>query len=801
MPRRLAVDPNEPSPLVKLKLRSKPEEEACKRLIEDMKRSLKGGLALDYYRRMEINHDARESWWENQSDDGRKWGRAPLRTGARRSSPGDEVEAYPWNGASDVRLRLIDTVIRERSDFCRLAVQRRQERLGPRNAAPDEDPQMKAMAWGQTFAYYEDETRKNFRREVARWKDIAEEYGCGVMFTGWHRDLELVPMELSIDEIVQALVKAAMEQAAQMRGEIAQENEGAEVGGSEEQLSEEEQQLITQNVEQRLMDMRADPKQLKLFAETLKALDANMPESEAMRLARELRVNAAATYYAVDAKDEVPEWRALTPFVDIFFPPTAVDLQKHWGCMVEWVTRSELEARKTSQGYDEAWVKSVLEAGPGLSLDLSGMGITNHAWLLSGGHVRCGVKTADPMAKTDQDEFQILHLYYRPEAIDGVRALCHTVLHGKVLTGCGLHEVCPFDHGELPFQSHVTQLGAPYLLASKGAGELTSTLQQNRKDHVDSLSDDADLRVKPPMQVPHMAEGKRFRWAPGHQIVSRNPNMGVVTVLNPQTDARGTAQAQQLSKELFDEFWARGPLVDPEVKMAARQMLVSDFLEDVLAVRKQTFKLIQQFVPDELQAAFVGGLPVDLRVTKKEIQGQLSLEMDFDAADFDSSKTKEFVESAELVSRMDHTRLVNTEPFVRALMAKLMPAQAKALVASADKRAQDEAKDEQRIVGEILTGTQFDERESYKPGDHATRLETLKRIFGVQVNDKGDIMGLTPLGAQGNPTKAQQLLTTDQDVNERIANRLRFHALQLGQQRNAITGRNQVKPVTTEEAA
>jgi len=220
----------------------------------------------------------------------------------------------------------------------------------------------------------------------------------------------------------------------------------------------------------------------------------------------------------------------------------------------------------------------------------------------------------------------------------------------------------------------------------------------------------------------------------------------------------------------------------------------------VLAVRKQTFKLIQQFVPDELQAAFVGGLPVDLRVTKAEIQGQLSLEMDFDAADFDSSKTKEFMESAELVGRLDPTGLLNREPFMRALMAKLMPAQAKALVATSDKRAQEEAKDEQRIASEILSGTQFDERESYKPGDHATRLATLKRIFGVQVNDKGEIMGLTPLSAKG-PTRAQKLLTEDQDVQERIANRLRFHALQLGQQQNAITGRNQVKPVTEQEAA
>lgn len=787
--------------MVKLKLHSKPDAAACTRMIEDMKQALKGAHALNYYARMELNHDARECWWENQSDDGRKWGRATPRTGARRSNPGEEVEAYPWNGASDVRLRLIDTVIRERSNFCRLAVQRRQERLGPRNAAPDEDPQMKAMLWGQTFAYYEDETRAQFRREVARWKDTAEEYGCGVLFTGWRRDLELVPMELSIEEIVQALVKTAMEQAAMMRGEIAQENEGGEAGGAESQLSEQEVALITQNVEQRLMEMRADPKQLKLFAETLKALDANMPESEAMRLARELRVNAAAQYYAVDAKDEAPEWRALTWFVDFFAPPTAADLQRHWGCMVEWVTRAELVARKTSMGYDASWVDKVLEAGPGLSLDLSALGITNHSWLLTGGHVRCGLKAVDTTTKRNQDEFQLLHLYYRPEAMDGVRALCHTVLHGKVMEGCGLHEVCPFDHGELPFRAHVTELGAPYLLASKGAGELSFTLQNNRKDHVDALSDDADLRVKPPMQVPHMAEGKRFRWAPGHQIVSRNPNMGVVTVLNPQTDARGTANAQQLSKELFDEFWARGPLVDPEVKLAARQMLVSDFLEDVLAVRKQTFKLIQQFVPEQIQAAFVGGLPVDLHVTKQEIQGQLSLEMDFDAADFDSSKTKEFMESAELIGRLDPTGLLNREPFMKALMAKLMPAQAKALVASTDKRAQDEAKDEQRIVGEILTGTQFDEPGSYKPGDHATRLETLKRIFGVRVNDKGEIMDMTPLGAQGNPTKAQQLLQTDQDVNERISNRLKFHALQLGQQQNAITGRQQVKPVTEREAA
>jgi len=297
MPRRLAVDPNEPSPLVKLTLHSKPDAAACATMIEDMKRSLKGANALDYYTRMELNHDARECYWENQSDDGRKWGKVPPRTGARRSRPGDEIEAYPWNGASDVRLRLVDTVIRERSDFCRLAVQRRQERLGPRNASPDEDPQMKAMVWGQTFAYYEDETRANFRREIARWKDITEEYGCGILFTGWHRDLELVPMELSIEEIVNAAMRAAMQSAEEQVQalHLAQ-------GGTEDtvpELSEEEQALIRQDVELRLEEMRADPKQLQRFVDTLKGLDDAMPDSEAKRLARELKTNAAAMYYAV----------------------------------------------------------------------------------------------------------------------------------------------------------------------------------------------------------------------------------------------------------------------------------------------------------------------------------------------------------------------------------------------------------------------------------------------------------------------------------------------------------------------
>ena len=167
-PMPTVITPNT-SPLSALAARKKPTPAEINALIAAMKAELKGANQLGYYQRMEQNHDARYCWWSGQSVDGRKWSKD---TGRRnRTLPGEvpPEEVFPFEGASDARVRLIDTVIRERCNFMRLALQRRQERIGPRNLSPDSAPQQKAALWSQVMSYFEDITRREYRRACARW--------------------------------------------------------------------------------------------------------------------------------------------------------------------------------------------------------------------------------------------------------------------------------------------------------------------------------------------------------------------------------------------------------------------------------------------------------------------------------------------------------------------------------------------------------------------------------------------------------------------------------------------------------
>lgn len=789
--------PLDSSPLSALAVRDKPTPEQINELIESMKIALRGALSLNYYQRMEQNHDARYCWWEGQAVDGRKWSKDTSRTGRRRVMPGDvPVEVFPFEGASDARVRLIDTVIRERVGFMRLALKRRQERIGPRDMSPDADPQQRGALWSQVMNYFADFTHKQFSRASARWASIAQEYGHGLLFVGWHTDAEVIPKTLSIEEVITVFAQTAI----QMAEEQMQQMHSASGGNPEEAptLSAEDTQAILQDAAAQINALRTDPKQKKVFEGVLMKIDPAMPAAEARRLATDLRYGEEADYHAVDPKDEHPEYRALTTGIDVLFPPTIESVQAApWIDMLEWVTKAELKSRIDTEGYDEDWVEDVLEKGPGRSFSFSELKLDTYTWLMSGGTVRTGLQggAVDPT----QDMYQIHHVFYRATALGNARAMYRTILHPAVMDCYATHTCCPYAHGRYPFFDTVMEADAPYLLASRGAGELTDTLQDTAKTTVDEIRDSASMRAKPPMLVPHNQDG-RVSWYPGLRIPVRNTTagMGLYTPLQTGSDTRGSTEVHTINMDLFNEFWARGPKVDPEVKLAARQLMISDFLDDVREARVMAFQLIQEFAPDELKAAFVGGLNVNLQATRADIQGMVSMELDFDANDFDTSKTKEFMESWEILMRMDTKRLLNNEPMLKSLAARLVPATYKTLVEDSNKRAVQERDDEKKIVTEILSGTQTpeDERNSYTAGDHQTRMQFIKEMFGFQTDAKGAILQMQPMGEKGQATRAQTLFNEDQDVQARIINRLRFHARQLGQEQNAITGAQQVEPVT-----
>lgn len=779
-----------PTPLTKLPVRETPKADA---MITAMRNALQGAYSFDFFARMELNHDTRFCFWQGQTPDGRRWNDAE---NPRRLCPGEKPgDVFPWPGAPDNRVPLIEEIINERVTIQRLANARKQQRVGPRNLSPDEDPQKRAVLWSQTSEYYDDVYRETVWDAVAQWVDIAEEYGHGIVYVGWDTLEQVVERTMTAEELFQ-MVAGTILQIAEAKAKQKFIDQGGDPENAPESfLTPEEQQALLQEAGVQMQQILLDPTQKELLVRQIMAYDEAIPLSEARRVASQLKLGGPVTYYAVEELSSGPDWKALTPFIDVFYPATTTRLDRaEWIAMAEWVSEPELQARIDTKGYNEAWVKSVLTK-PGQSFNMEQVlnkSTSSLGWVLSNGQVRTSVKEKN---EEDTKLFQILHHYSRPTALGNVRALYHTVLHGQVTDSVGHHECCEYAHGKYPFVCHKRERSATMILASRGVGEVAFTYQNEVKTQRDMRGANASMVIKPPVLVPLNRDGGRVDLRPGVQIPYRsNAGMGSIAPLTIGGDPRSSQEVEETTVDALNSYFVRGPKIDPEIKLAYRQMLSSDFLASVREARLLQFQLIQEFSPDELKASFVGGMPVDLQVSREEIQGQVSLELEYDVTEMDPTMVeKKLGALANMIRPLDNQGLLNTGPILKAATAMLFPSWYKLLVADPNAKAVEEAEQEKNVVSGLLNGLES----AYVPGqNHTLRLEVMKGLFGIEADKKGNFQIVKNLGKDGQPSRAQKILMEDQDVGELVSNRVKFHSFQIQQQtENAQTGRLGVEPL------
>jgi len=750
--------------------RKKPD---VKCILKEIRSALDDGQASEFFTRMEHNHDTRHCWWPGQTNDGRKW------PAGRKLMPGQRKDdVFPWQGASDCRVPVVEEIIAERVIFKATALDRGQQRVAPRNLATEDDPTNKAILWGQTADYFLDEFAYVIRTAAKQWADIAEEYGHAVLYVGWKTEKQVSQRTITAEQVLAVATDAALQLAQMALAEAAQ------LAGQEpEELTPEEKQAVIADAAARFEMMVADESQREKLIAGLMAFDDEMPRAEAVRVAKGLKLGGPVTYYAVEEVNQGPDWRALTPYLDVLYPPTTTRIQNaRWVAMPEWVSDVELRAREETEGYDKAWVDQVLEhAGMSFELSEARAGRNVPSWITTGGRIRSGVSD-DDAKNNEQRLFQIIHFYQRATALGGVPALYHTVVHGKVEDSFGKHECCEHTHGRYPFLDHVREVTALMLLESRGVGEISFTHQSEVKVQRDMRSDFASLTIKPPLKVPVLngQSGGSMDIRPGVQIPFATSAGMQADFMRLPGDAKTSLEIEETTIRGINGYWGRGEHVDPEVKLATRQQLVNDFLMDLREARKMTFQLIQQFAPDEIKASAIGGLPVSLNATRDEIQGQVSINVEFDAADLDLELVGKKMEFLTQLRQFDTEGLIPVAQILKAGMSMAMPAWARLLVADPQKHAREEMQEEMDVLNSLLNGIERD----YVPGkNHALRRQVLLNAIGRP-------------GEDGQPTRIQKLMMENPDVKALVENRIKFHTFQVQQMTvNPAVGRLGVEAV------
>lgn len=768
-----------PSPLAALRVRQTPP---LARLRSEIETALRDSGKI--WERMEHNHAARFCQWEGHTLKCRKPGKLDL-------PPGKLPDVFPFPGAADMEVKLVDEIINEFNDLLMVAARDAQTSIMPTGLdMTDEARVAMAQAFGEVREFMRENGRRDCDTALAQWADCAWEYGHGVMFTGWDEKLQVDQRTMTADQVRAVMVRAALEQAVMLRAELARQM--GEPEGSE--LSEQEQAMIIQNIESRWQEMLMDPSYNDQLEAQLLAVDPELAPVEARRVMADLRMEEDAVYYVSQVLSAEPEWVALKPGVNVFYPATTTRIQQApFVLMSEWMFAHELQSMAADTRAGERWdaqaVKDALEAGPKSE---QFMGLRDvPSWVLSG-----SVEDVDFKSITDDTapRFLVLTAYYRATSLGGVPAIFRTTWCESAPEAVLHHACAEHAHGRYPFVDYVREPRATHLWDSRGVGEISFSGQEELRMQANFLSDNASLTIKPPLEVPRRSEGGREVIAPGsqHPVRRAGDTASLFRKIDVGGDPRGSIEVQQTVMSRENRYWLRGSESDPIAKQNRWKRLAGDWTLCVRELEIMTFQLIQQFVPDDVATGALNGRIAALAVTREDIQNKFSLSVEFDTGVLDPKTVEGRMKMLrEYVAAMDHEGLLKTEPLLRLMTMWINPAWSRLLVHTSSKAAKDDAEDLARVLSLALQGIES----PYVAGkNHAARAAMLEQLINMPATDEQGQPLTDPQTGQQVPGKIARTMQQDPDVAALVMKRHKFETFQAQQMQNADTGRLGVEP-------
>lgn len=657
-----------------------------------------------YLEKKQRNYEVRMALWAGQSEDGRKrqasMGRAP----------------FPWEGASDCRLRLADALVNETcallvNAFFRAKVQMQPVESGDAAAKTAAET---AVRW-MLFQHCADD----LRREVELLANYQEQFGLGVMHVGWRRTTRTERKAVTVE-----MFQAALARTGDPMWQI-------------------------------LIESVMDPAQEDDAAAMLRDMVA--PEAGKLSVVRALRNEGAAEYENPYIYENRPEFVALEPWEDVFFPASTGDLQRaRWIAWRELVSETELRERGITEGYDAEFIEKALKQKGSYRRPIRN-------------YYRDEVISLD----TEAEMIELWHYYDRESGKDGATRVRYAVLHDQVPEVAGVSDLMPYEHGQFPFVEFVRERAGRCLLESRGVPEIVESAQQEIKIQRDYRSDRSSIAVLPPVRVPANRGKLNLVFGPGAQVAERRPNE--FGWMQPPPFDQGTIEIENATRRDVDQYFGRISESVPQPLTALMQQTAVDrWLRSCKAVVAQAFALMQQYLTDIEILRVTGAMPAPFKVSREAIQGRFDLTAEFDVRDLDAEALgKKLDVISKLAVPLDVAGVIDRAGLVQFVMGAIDPGLAQKIVKDQATATAQEAEDEQLAFTKIAAGT---EPPLPREGQNAQlRMQVLQGIV------------------QANP-QVQGRYQQDEIFKTMIDARMKAFAFQLQQVQNAQIGRTGAVP-------
>lgn len=675
--------------------------------------------------RRQLSEEIRFNLWPGQTPDGKK-------------HSNEEREAFPFEGASDARIRLADGTINEQVMILMAALMRANLNFKGGGVSPELGANLVTL-WDHLLANHLGAEWFVEWTKIAQWRQ-GDSPAVAFLQIWWKQETELLPEELTAEDFAarfQELLAATdpeMAAAPETAGEI--------------------------------QAMLADPAMREALAGACQTLYPELAEARARKVAAALQERGAAVFPYPHVKDGRLCVKARRLFDDIFIPEnTPTDLSRARVIYVrEWVSQVELEERQARGEFRAGFADEVKKhEGTTGWQHLTHYG--DNGERLSDLHTRAWDKSRQ------RGLYELITAYYRATNADGIAGVYSVTYHHAVNEAGTEEELQTYRTGRYIFIPCRREILGNTLWQARGISELAATEQQSLKLLHDSFMDHAQLATVPPFEVPASRPKLALVFRPLGLIKTNRPGEIKPMTMGQYPQANGEVQKAILRHH--DRYFGRfSEDLPSDLVRLYGQNLVDFFLLEANEAVRMALQIALQFMTEAQLAEVWGEQAEPIVAGVREIESLFQAELSFEAGTLQF----EFLQQigrliTEHVLNWDSENTVRRAELVSWFFAAISPQLRRRAVRPVEEANQKEMDEEEGNFAKIAAGVE-------------PPMQTAGQDFNTRLNV---LLGI----AEKNPEAIARLSPTSRAIWEA---RIKHLQGQVMQEQNKIIGRTMARP-------
>lgn len=524
--------------------------------------------------RRELAEDTRFCRWEGQSPDGRK-----------HADRLDGEKPFPFEGASDARVRTADSIGQEQVIVLMASLTRMQ--LGVKGTeardmelAADVNILWRWIEKNQLGAEWFVENTK-----LAQYRQN-DSPAVGIMQVWWDEQKALKPVTITprdvLEKAVESFQELTPEDAADLQDIVANVARAAELAG------------------------------------LLQALWPDLTEKSAERAAGELLEEGEARFAYPYTCENRLRVKARRLFHDVFVPENTGDLQRARVLFVrEWFTEPELREKDAKGEFKPGFLEDVLKHE-------GDSGWQHYCHLDVSGDYSEQVVTREWSKDDQRGHYELITAFFRASNDLGIPGIYTVTYHHKVDAPGTDMELFDSPKGRYPFFANPREILTDKLWDTRGLAELAATEQAALKQLHDSFMDHVQLTTVPPIEVPANRPKMELVFQPLSKIKTmRQGEIRPITLGQyPGANDKVTLNIESRVARYFGQMVATNT---PDWVRLYQNHLTDSYFVHLAEVIRYGLALAWEYLPDETLERVLGH-PIPRDRDQMEYDVQISFE-------------------------------------------------------------------------------------------------------------------------------------------------------------------------------